>query len=120
RRRGENISSIEIENGILQFAKILECAVYPVPSPLTEQEVMAAVVAKPDTALDLVELNAFLETALPKFMVPRYYRLATTLPKTPTGKIQKVLLRNEGLGAPHWDREAAAGTDGNQQRPKRH
>jgi len=120
RRRGENISSIEIENGILQFAKILECAVYPVPSPLTEQEVMAAVVAKPDTALDLVELNAFLETALPKFMVPRYYRLATTLPKTPTGKIQKVLLRNEGLGAPHWDREATAGNDGNQQRPKRH
>ncbi len=120
RRRGENISSIEIENGILQFPRILECAVYPVPSPLTEQEVMAAVVAKPDATLDLVELNAFLEAVLPKFMVPRYYRLATTLPKTPTGKIQKVLLRNEGLGAPHWDREAAAGNDRNQQREKRH
>lgn len=107
RRRGENISSIEIENGILRFAKILECAVYPVPSPLTEQEVMAAVVPKPDAAFELVELNAFLETTLPKFMVPRYYRLATALPKTPTGKIQKVLLRTEGLGVPHWDREAS-------------
>lgn len=120
RRRGENISSIEIENGILRFEKILECAVYPVPSPLTEQEVMAAVVPKPDVAFELGELNSFLEETLPKFMVPRYYRLATALPKTPTGKIQKVALRTEGLGVPHWDREAATDGNGRNNRRVRH
>ena len=116
RRRGENISSIEVENGILKFPAVLECAVYPVPSALTEQEVMAAVVAKPDNALELHALHRFLEETLPKFMVPRFYRLEAALPKTPTGKIQKFQLRAEGLDAPHWDREAMSASPSKQQR----
>ncbi|HWA43171.1 MAG TPA: AMP-binding protein [Hypericibacter adhaerens] len=118
RRRGENISSTEVENGILKFPSVLECAVYPVPSPLTEQEVMAAVVAKPGNELDLGALGAFLERTLPKFMVPRFYRLETALPKTPTGKIQKFQLRAQGLDAPHWDREARPANQIKQQRNK--
>jgi crotonobetaine/carnitine-CoA ligase len=107
RRRGENISSIEVENAILKFPKVLECAVYPIPSAFTEQEVMAAVVAKPGVKIDEAELAGFLEASLPRFMIPRFYRVELTLPKTPTGKIQKFPLREQGLSVPHWDRHPA-------------
>jgi crotonobetaine/carnitine-CoA ligase len=79
---------------------------------------MAAVVAKPGNELDLGALGAFLERTLPKFMVPRFYRLETALPKTPTGKIQKFQLRAQGLDAPHWDREARPANQIKQQRNK--
>jgi crotonobetaine/carnitine-CoA ligase len=104
RRRGENISSIEVENAILKFPKVLECAVYPIPSAFTEQEVMAAVVPKAGEKIDEQELAGFLERSLPRFMIPRFYRVEQALPKTPTGKIQKFPLREQGLSVPHWDR----------------
>ena len=106
RRRGENISSIEVENEIGAHPAVLECAVYPVPSEHTEDEVMAAVVVKPGAALDAAALLAWLAPRLSDFALPRYIDLVETLPKTQTGKIQKFPLRERGVVATTWDRLA--------------
>ena len=107
RRRGENISSMEVEQEINAHPDVLECAVIPVASAETEQEVMAVVVAKPGRAVAPGALIAFLEPRMAYFMVPRYLDFATELPKTPTGKIQKFGLRERGLTPTTWDRVAA-------------
>jgi crotonobetaine/carnitine-CoA ligase len=93
RRRGENISSMEVENEINAHAEVLECAVIPVASTHTEQEVMAVVVTKPGRQVDPEDLIRFLEPRMAYFMVPRYVACVDELPKTPTGKIQKFPLR---------------------------
>lgn len=107
RRRGENISSLEVENEINLHADVLECAVYPVPSEHTEDEVMATVIPQPGRALDPESLIRFLEPRMARFMVPRYIDVAESLPKTPTGKIRKVALRNAGVTSSTFDREKA-------------
>ncbi|MDE0242722.1 MAG: AMP-binding protein [bacterium] len=107
RRRGENISSLEVENEINLHADVLECAVYPVPSEHTEDEVMATVVPQPGRTLDPESLVRFLEPRMARFMVPRYIDVAESLPKTPTGKIRKVALRNAGVTSSTFDREKA-------------
>ncbi len=107
RRRGENISSMEVENEINSHPDVLESAVIPVDSSHTEQEVMAVVVTKAGRTLNPEELIAFLEPRMAYFMVPRYIETVPELPKTPTGKIQKFPLRNQGVTAATWDREAA-------------
>jgi carnitine-CoA ligase len=107
RRRGENISSMEVEQEISAHPDVLECAVIPVASAESEQEVMAVVVPKPGRRISPEALIAFLEPRMAYFMVPRYLELATELPKTPTGKVQKFGLRERGLTAATWDRVAA-------------
>jgi crotonobetaine/carnitine-CoA ligase len=105
RRRGENISSLEVEREIAAHPAVFEAAVYPIDSAFTEQEVAAAVVLKPNQALDPGELLAFLRPRMARFMLPRYLRFIEALPRTPTGKIQKFQLRSLGAeGA--WDAEA--------------
>src|SRR5690606_25368150 len=71
RRRGENISSVEVENAINSIPEILESAVVPVSSELTEQEVLACIVFRPGQSLPLEVLHAQIVKLLPKFMVPR-------------------------------------------------
>lgn len=107
RRRGENISSMEVEQQINAYEPVLECAVFPADSEHTEQEVMAVIVAKPGQAVEPEALIRFLEARLPYFMIPRYVEPAESLPKTPTGKIQKFDLRARGVTAATWDREQA-------------
>ena len=107
RRRGENISSMEVENEINASTDIVECAVIPVASTHTEQDVMAVVVARDPSTFDPATLIEFLVPRLPYFMVPRYIEQVDALPKTPTGKIQKYPLRDRGLSGNTWDREAA-------------
>ena len=107
RRRGENISSMEVENEINAHPDVLECAVIPIESAHTEQEVMAVVVAKPGHEVDPENLIRFLEPRMAYFMVPRYVDVIPELPKTPTGKIQKFPLRERGVTSTTWDREAA-------------
>jgi crotonobetaine/carnitine-CoA ligase len=111
RRRGENISSFEIEAEFLAYPGIREAAAIPVPSELGEDEVMAVVALahghdewKPERFI------AFLAGRLAHFMVPRYVRVLPELPKTPTAKVQKALLRRDGVTQDTWDR-AAAGID---------
>jgi crotonobetaine/carnitine-CoA ligase len=107
RRRGENISSMEVEQEINAHPDVLECAVIPVASVETEQEVMAVVVPKPGRVIAPEALITFLEPRMAYFMVPRYIEFVTELPKTPTGKIQKFGLRERGLTPSTWDRTAA-------------
>jgi crotonobetaine/carnitine-CoA ligase len=107
RRRGENISSLEVENEINAHPGVLESAVFPVESEHSEQEVMAALVLQPGAVLTPEELIRFLEPRMAYFMVPRYLDFVEALPKTPTGKVQKYALRQGGRGAHTWDREAA-------------
>ena len=89
RRRGENISSLEVENEINLHADVLECAVFPVPSEHTEDEVMATVVPQPGRTLDPEALIDFLEPRMARFMVPRYIDIAESLPKDAHRKDQE-------------------------------
>ncbi len=105
RRRGENISSMEVENEINLHDGVLECAVIPIASEYTEQEVMAVIVPKPGAVIDPLRLIKFLEPRMANFMLPRYIDFVDQLPKTATGKIQKFALRERGLSATTWDRD---------------
>jgi crotonobetaine/carnitine-CoA ligase len=107
RRRGENISSMEVEQEINMHPAVLECAVVPVASEETEQEVKAVIVVKPGERVAPEDLIDFLRDRMPYFMVPRYIEFVSKLPKTPTGKIQKYELRQHGITATTWDRVAA-------------
>ena len=105
RRRGENISAFEVEEGILLHPDVLECAAVGVGSELTEEEVKVVIVARPGSDLTPEAVLAHAERTLARFQVPRFIEFAETLPKTPTGKIAKHLLE---AGQAVWDRELAA------------
>ena len=105
RRRGENVSSFEVERVINEHPDVYESAVVAVPSALTEDDIKAVVVPRPGRTIDPRELTAFLVDRLPYFMVPRYLDFRSELPKTPTQKVHKHVLRDSGTTG--WDREAA-------------
>jgi crotonobetaine/carnitine-CoA ligase len=107
RRRGENISSFEVEAEILAHPDVQDAAAIGVPSEMGEDEVMAVIAAVAGRSVDPEALVAFLAGRLPYFMVPRYVRIVAELPKTPTAKVQKVELRRDGVTADTWDRERA-------------
>jgi crotonobetaine/carnitine-CoA ligase len=106
RRRGENISSFEVEAEALCHPAVLEAAAIPVPSDESEDEVMLVVTAGAGLAIDPVQLLQFLVPRMAHFMLPRYIRVVAAMPKTPTAKIEKHRLRDEGVTADTWDREA--------------
>jgi carnitine-CoA ligase len=106
RRRGENISSFEVEAEALCHPAVLEAAAVAVPSDESEDEVLLIVSANEGCVVDPLELLRFLEPRLAHFMLPRYVRVIATMPKTPTAKIEKHRLRSEGLTVDTWDREA--------------
>lgn len=107
RRRGENISSFEVETEVLAHPAVSQCAVVGVPSTFAEDEVLAVVALKPAAVLSEHALFEFLRPRLPHFMLPRYIRLIKEMPLTPTNKIQKFELREAGVTDDTWDREAA-------------
>jgi carnitine-CoA ligase len=107
RRRGENISSFEVEQVLLSHPEIATAAAYPVRSELAEDEVMAAIVRQPGSAIDEVAVVRFCETRMPYFAVPRFLEFVDVLPTTENGKIQKYRLRERGITERTWDREAA-------------
>ncbi len=107
RRRGENISSFEVEAEIIAHPAVREVAAVAVPSEISESEVLVAVSLVPGASLEPAELIEFLRPRLPYYMVPRFVRVMENLPKTPTQKIEKHLLRAEGVSAGVWDREEA-------------
>ncbi len=110
RRRGENISSWEVEQVLQSHPAVAEVAVFPVRSDLAEDEVMAALVARPGQALDVSELWSFCEQRLPRFAVPRYLDIVDDLPRTANGKVRKFVLRERGATPATHDRQAAAHT----------
>jgi carnitine-CoA ligase len=106
RRRGENISSVEVELEIAAYPGVMEVAVIGVPSPHGDDEVLAVLAPLPGRLIDPAQLIEFLLERLAHFMVPRYVRIIDSLPKTPTNKIKKHELREIGLPQGAWDREA--------------
>ncbi|MDQ4119432.1 MAG: AMP-binding protein [Actinomycetota bacterium] len=107
RRRGENISSAEVEAEVNEHPAVLESAAVAVPSEYGEDEVKIVVVAQPGHTLDPAELVDHLAARMARFMVPRYVEIVDALPKTPTEKIRKVELRAAGVTQATWDRDAA-------------
>ena len=107
RRRGENISSFEVEKVINSHPKVMESAVYAVPSDLGEDEVKASVVLKPGEALPPEELIAYCNERMAYFAIPRYLEFVAELPKTATARVEKYRLRELGITPTTWDREKA-------------
>ncbi len=110
RRRGENISSFEVEQVLLSHPAVALAAAFPVRSSLAEDEVMIAAVLHPQQTLDPLDLIRYCEPRLPYFAVPRYVDIVDALPTTENGKVQKYKLTERGVGAGTWDREAAGYT----------
>ena len=108
RRRGENISSYEVEREINKHPAVLESAVFGVPSDLGEDDVMAVVVLKPGQTLTPEALIEHCESVMAYFMVPRYLEFRSELPKTGTQRTQKGELKRQGVGPNTWDREKTA------------
>jgi crotonobetaine/carnitine-CoA ligase len=106
RRRGENISSYELEAVVGEHPAVREMAAVAVPSPVGEDDVLIVVAPVDGAELDPGELLRFLVPRLPHYMVPRYVRIVPELPKTPTAKIQKHLLRSAGVTHDSYDRES--------------
>nr|WP_307688830.1 ATP-dependent acyl-CoA ligase [Variovorax ginsengisoli] len=107
RRRGENISSFEVEQVLLSHPGVASCAVYPVRSELAEDEVMASVVVRHVGAFDADALLDFCAARLPYFAVPRYLDVVAALPCTENGKVQKYKLRERGVTATTHERRPA-------------
>ena len=106
RRRGENISSFEVEADVLRNPDILECAAVAVPADTTEDEILLFAVKRSGSSIGPQELCAELETRMARFMVPRYVEFVDELPKTQaTLRIIKADLRQRGLGPHTWDRQ---------------
>ncbi len=105
RRRGENISSFEVERAINTHPSVLESAAVAVRSELAEDEVKICVVLKPGATLTPEDLIAHANERMPYFAVPRYVEFMESLPKTPTERVQKYLLKQAGVTPDTWDRE---------------
>ena len=99
RRRGENISATEVEEVVAALPGIEEVAAYAVPSdvPGGEDEVMLALVPKPGAQLDGADILRIASGQLPRFAKPRFVKFVDALPKTATGKVQRAVLRKQGI-----------------------
>jgi carnitine-CoA ligase len=107
RRRGENISSFEVESEVLRHPDVRECAALGVPAEHGEDEVLVVIAPLPGRSVDPEGLMHFLTPRLAYFMIPRYIRMLTDLPKTPSAKVIKAQLRAEGITVDTWDRQKA-------------
>jgi crotonobetaine/carnitine-CoA ligase len=108
RRRGENISSFEVESGVRSHPAVTDCAVVGVRADEAagEDEVMVFVVLKEGETAEPEDICAWSEKELPKFMVPRYIDFVDELPQTATEKVRKKVLREQGVTETTWDRLA--------------
>jgi crotonobetaine/carnitine-CoA ligase len=107
RRRGENISSFEVEAVINAHPAVLESCVVGVPSDVGEEDVKAVVVLRPGQQLSGEELVGWCEPRMAYFAIPRYVAFRTELPKTPSERVEKYKLKNEGVTSDCWDRDQA-------------
>ena len=105
RRRGENISSVELEAAIVEHPKIADAAVHAVPSPLTEDDVKVCVVLVDGASIAPAELFAFFCETLPYYAMPRYVEVLDELPRSTVGRVMKHVLRTRPIDAGVWDFE---------------
>ncbi|MGD9892520.1 MAG: AMP-binding protein [Dehalococcoidia bacterium] len=109
RRRGENISAFEIEREALTHPAVREAAAVGIPSPLGEEEIKLCVIPREGATVDPADLDRHLGRRLARFMRPRYIEIRTDFPRTPTQRVQKFTLREEGVGAGAWERRSRGG-----------
>ncbi len=105
RRRGENISSFEVESVISSHDAILESAVVGVPSDVGEEDVKAVVVCKPGRTITPEEIIEWCQDKLAYFAIPRYIAIRDSMPKTPSERVEKFKLKTEGVTDDCWDLE---------------
>jgi len=108
RRRGENVSALELEFVALRNEAVVEAAAYGVPSDLGEEDVKLDVVLSRDQQLE--DLHTWLKDNLPRYMVPRYLEARPSFPKTPSERIQKWQLKQEPVDRPEVLDVGAGGT----------
>jgi crotonobetaine/carnitine-CoA ligase len=106
RRRGENVSSVEVETIVMRHPAVAEAAAVGIPSDLGEDDILVVVTLRPETTVDFAELLDFCSERMPYFCVPRYLEILDEIPKNVIGRVRKDVLRGRGLGANAWDREA--------------
>ena len=106
RRRGENVSSVEVENTVMRHPCVLEAAAVGISSDLGEDDILVVVTLRPRASLDYAELLDFCSTRMPYFCVPRYLEIVDEIEKNVIGRVRKDLLRRRGLGPGAWDRES--------------
>ena len=107
RRRGENVSSFEVELGLRSHHAITDCAVIGVKKEHGDEDIMAVIEVASEGEIDFKELIEYCSTRMAHFMVPRYFRVIDSIPRTPTNKIKKTEIREEGVTEDTWDRETA-------------
>ena len=105
RRRGENISSHEVESVVNGHQDVLESAAYALPSELGEDEVTVAIVLKPNARLTPESLVQYCKERMASFMVPRFVRFLDAFPKTGTERTMKYELKEQGVTPDTWDLE---------------
>jgi crotonobetaine/carnitine-CoA ligase len=105
RRRGENISSFEVETGLRAHPDVADVAVHAVYSEAGEDDVKATIVLKEDAVLTEETLCLWAIERLPYFTIPRYFEFRRDLPRNPLGRVLKYQLREEGCTRATWDRE---------------
>jgi carnitine-CoA ligase len=103
RRRGENVSSIELEFAIMTHPNVAEVAVHAVPAGANEDEIKACIVAKPGGEIDPESLFEHFKKHLPYFAIPRYVELLPELPRNAMGRVMKYRLAEHSLGDKVWD-----------------
>ncbi|MFM8973210.1 MAG: AMP-binding protein [Actinomycetota bacterium] len=107
RRRGENISSAEMEKVLFGHEAVKDVAAHAVPSPVGEDDVKLTVVLQPGADLDEATLCTWVAERVPYFAIPRYIEFRDDLPRNPVGRVLKYELREQGVTPATWDREAA-------------
>lgn len=107
RRRGENISSFEMEAAFACHPDIVDVAVHAVPSPVGEDDVKVTAVLRPGAKLTEEALCRWAVDQVPYYAVPRYIEFRDTLPRNPQGRVLKYQLRDEARTPATWDREAS-------------
>jgi crotonobetaine/carnitine-CoA ligase len=107
RRRGENISSFEIENLVGEYPEIIECSAIGVRTEHGDDDVMVALIVRDRSTFDPEALLRFLEPRMPKFMLPRYVEVFDDFPRNETSmRVRKHELRDRGVTEHAWDRDA--------------
>jgi crotonobetaine/carnitine-CoA ligase len=107
RRRGENISSFEVESILMGRGDLTDVVVHALPSEMTEDDLKITAVRQPDSQLSEEELFRWCIDQLPYFALPRYIEFREELPRSPVGRVLKRVLRDDGVTAATWDADEA-------------
>jgi len=105
RRRGENISSFEMEKVLYGHEAVRDAAVHAVPSPMGEDDVKITIVLQDGATVSEEEVCRWVAARVPFFAIPRYVEFRDDLPRNPVGRVLKYQLRDEGITPATWDRE---------------